>query len=146
MVLFLTSADASAANGGGSMLVMMIVLIYLMAGGFQSAAGWGAAYTDIRILIAVFYFFMIRPENKRKKEAQAMRDAIKVGDNITTIGGIIGDVVSVKDDSIVIETSADRVRVEFAKFAISTNNTAEKEAAKKRAEAAAARKEKKAKK
>lgn len=94
MVLFLTSADASAANGGGaSMLVMMIVLI------------------------AVFYFFMIRPENKRKKEAQAMRDAIKVGDNITTIGGIIGDVVSVKDDSIVIETSADRVRVEFAKFA-----------------------------
>ena len=108
MVLFLTSADASAANGGGaSMLVMMIVLI------------------------AVFYFFMIRPENKRKKEAQAMRDAIKVGDNITTIGGIIGDVVSVKDDSIVIETSADRVRVEFAKFAISTNNTAEKEAAKK---------------
>ena len=112
MVLFLTSADASAANGGGaSMLVMMIVLI------------------------AVFYFFMIRPENKRKKEAQAMRDAIKVGDNITTIGGIIGDVVSVKDDSIVIETSADRVRVEFAKFAISTNNTAEKEAAKKAKEA-----------
>ena len=54
--------------------------------------------------------------------------------------------MSVKDDSIVIETSADRVRVEFAKFAISTNNTAEKEAAKKRAEAAAARKEKKAKK
>ena len=46
------------------------------------------------VLIAVFYFFMIRPENKRKKEAQAMRDALKVGDNITTIGGIIGDVVS----------------------------------------------------
>ena len=122
MVLFLTSADASAANSGGLMLVMMIVLI------------------------AVFYFFMFRTENKRKKEAQAMRDAIKDGDNITTIGRIIGAAVSVKDDSIVIETSADRVRVEFAKFAISTNNTAEKEAAKKRAEAAAARKEKKAKK
>lgn len=97
-------------------------------------------------MLAMLYFFMIRPENKRKKEAQQMRDSLKVGDNITTIGGIIGDVVSVKDDSIVIETSADRVRVEFAKFAISTNNTAEKEAAKKRAEAAAARKEKKAKK
>ena len=121
MVLFLTSADASAANGGGSMLVMMIVLI------------------------AVFYFFMIRPENKRKKEAQAMRDAIKVGDNITTIGGIIGDVVSVKDDSIVIETTTDRVRVEFAKFAVSTNNTAEKEAAKQKAAALAARKEQKEK-
>ena len=106
MVLFLTSADASAANGGGaSMLVMMVVLI------------------------AVFYFFMIRPENKRKKEAQAMRDAIKVGDNITTIGGIIGDVVSVKDDSIVIETSADRVRMELTKWSISTNNTAEAAAA-----------------
>ena len=121
MVLFLTSAAASAANGGGSMLVMMIVLI------------------------AVFYFFMIRPENKRKKEAQAMRDAIKVGDNITTIGGIIGDIVSIKDDSIVIETTTDRVRVEFAKFAVSTNNTAEKEAAKQKAAALAARKAEKEK-
>lgn len=121
MVLFLTSTDGSAA-GGMSMFVMMIVLF------------------------AVFYFFMVRPENKRKKEAQAMRDALKVGDNITTIGGIIGDVVSVKDNAIVIETGADRVRVEFAKFAVSTNNTAEKEAAKQRAAAAAARKEKKAKK
>ena len=122
MVLFLTSADASAANGGGaSMLVMMIVLI------------------------AVFYFFMIRPENKRKKEAQAMRDAIKVGDNITTIGGIIGYIVSIKDYSIVIETTTDRVRVEFAKFAVSTNNTAEKEAAKQKAAALAARKAEKEK-
>ena len=97
------------------------------------------------VLVAVFYFFMIRPENKRKKEAQQMRDALKVGDNITTIGGVIGDVVSVKDDSIVIETSADRVRMEFAKFAVSTNNTAEKEAAKQKAAALAARKEQKAK-
>ena len=62
------------------------------------------------------------------------------------IGGIVGKIVQVNNETIVIETSADRVRVEFAKFAISTNNTAEKEAAKKRAEAAAARKEKKAKK
>ena len=96
-------------------------------------------------MIAVFYFLIIRPENKRKKEAQAMRDAIKVGDNITTIGGIIGDVVSVKDDSIVIETTTDRVRVEFAKFAVSTNNTAEKEAAKQKAAALAARKAEKEK-
>ena len=123
MYLFLTAADSTGAAGGGASMILMFV-----------------------VLIAVFYFFMIRPENKRKKEAQQMRDSLKVGDNITTIGGIIGDVVSVKDDSIVIETSADRVRVEFAKFAISTNNPAEKEAAKKRAEAAAARKEKKAKK
>ena len=96
------------------------------------------------VIIAVFYFLMIRPENKRKKEAEAMRNALKVGDNITTIGGIIGDIVSVKDDSIVLETSSDRVRVEFAKFAVSTNNTAEKEAAKKRTAAAEARKQAKA--
>ena len=96
------------------------------------------------VIIGVFYFFMIRPENKRKKQADEMRNALKVGDNITTIGGVIGDIVSIKDNSIVIETSADRVRVEFAKFAVSNNNTAEKEAAKKKAAAAAARREQKA--
>ena len=96
------------------------------------------------VIIAVFYFFMIRPENKRKKEADAMRNALKVGDNITTIGGVIGDIVAIKDNSIVVETSADRVRIEFAKFAVSSNNTAEKEAAKKKAAAAAARREQKA--
>lgn len=122
MHLFLaTSADAAAA-GGPSMLIMMVALI------------------------GVFYFLMIRPENKRKKEAEAMRNALKVGDNITTIGGVIGDIVSVKEDSIVIETTTDRVRVEFAKFAVSTNNTAEKEVAKKRAAAAEARKAAKAEK
>lgn len=96
------------------------------------------------VLIAIFYFFMIRPENKRKKQADAMRSALKVGDNITTIGGVMGDIVSIKENSIVIETSSDRVRVEFAKFAVSTNNTAEKEAAKQKAAAAAARREQKA--
>ena len=92
------------------------------------------------VMIAVFYFFMIRPENKRKKEAEAMRSALKVGDNITTIGGIIGEVVHVKDDSIVIETSADKVRVELTKWSVSTNNTAEKAAAKEKEAAIAARK------
>mgnify|MGYP001122319805 CR=1 FL=1 len=100
----------------------------------------------IVVMIAIFYFLLIRPENKRKKQAEEMRNSLKKGDTITSIGGIVGKIVMVKPDTIVIETSADRVRVEFAKFAISTNNTAEKEAAKKRAEAAAARKEKKAKK
>ena len=108
MYLFLESAAGTTAAGSSASMILMFV-----------------------VLIAVFYFFMIRPENKRKKEAQQMRDSLKVGDNITTIGGIIGDVVSVKEDSIVVETSADRVRVEFAKFAVSSNNTAEKEAANK---------------
>ena len=110
------------------------------------SAGMGSTLIMLVLMIAIFYFMLIRPENKRKKEAEQMRSAVKKGDKITTIGGIVGTVVDVKESRIVIETSADRVRVEFAKFAISTNNTAEKEAAKKRAEAAAARKEKKAKK
>ena len=75
-------------------------------------------------MIAVFYFLMIRPENKRKKEAEAMRSALKVGDKITTIGGIIGKVVDIKEDKFVIETGADQVRIEFAKWALSTNETA----------------------
>ena len=98
-------------------------------------------------MIAVFYFLMIRPENKRKKEAEQMRSAVKTGDEITTIGGIIGTVVSVKDDKFVMETSADQVRIELAKWAISSNETAAaaaKAEAKKRQEAKA--KEKAAKK
>ena len=67
------------------------------------------------ILIAVFYFFMIRPENKRKKEAQQMRDSLKVGDNITTIGGIIGKVVSVDEEyeEIVIDSEGSLLRFTF---------------------------------
>ena len=72
------------------------------------------------VLIAVFYFLLIRPENKRKKQAQAMRDSLKKGDVITTIGGIIGKVVMVNGDTLVIETSEDRVRLEITKWAIST--------------------------
>ena len=72
------------------------------------------------LIIAVFYFFMIRPENKKKKKAAEMRANLKVGDMITTIGGVIGTVCAVKDETIVIETGADRVRIEFTKWAIST--------------------------
>ena len=55
------------------------------------------------VMIAVFYFMLIRPENKRKKQTQAMLDALKVGDSVTTIGGIIGKVLKVKDDKVCIE-------------------------------------------
>ena len=71
-------------------------------------------------LFAIMYFMMIRPENKRKKKAQEMRDGLKKGDTITTIGGINGKVVSVSGDTFVIETSEDRVRIEFAKWALSS--------------------------
>ena len=72
------------------------------------------------VMLAIFYFMLIRPENKKKKELEKMRSELSVGDQITTIGGVIGTICAVKDESIVIETSADRVRVEFAKWAIST--------------------------
>ena len=72
------------------------------------------------LMFAMLYFFMIRPENKRKKEAQNMRDSLAVGDEITTIGGITGTICAVKENTIVIETGADRVRIEFTKWAVSS--------------------------
>ena len=105
MTLFLESGAAA----GGSNLSFIIMMV---------------------ALIAVFYFFMIRPENKRKKEAEQMRSSVKTGDKITTIGGIVGTVVNVKENNLVIETGADQVRIEIAKWAMSTNETAA-EAAKK---------------
>ena len=99
MLHFLTSA----ANSTGSLFSPLLLMV---------------------VLFAVMYFMMIRPENKRKKEQEAMRSAVKTGDHITSIGGIIGVVVNVKESSVVMETGADQVRIELAKWAISTNETA----------------------
>lgn len=74
------------------------------------------------VMFALIYFFMIRPENKRKKEAQALRDSLAVGDEVTSIGGITGTVCAVKENTIVIESGADRVRIELTKWAVSTKN------------------------
>ena len=122
------SAAANAANGGSMMPTIIMILG----------------------MVAVFYFMVIRPENKRKKEAENLRSNMKVGDEITTIGGITGKVVNVKEDRFVIETGADQVRIELMKWALSTNDTAAaaaKEEAAKAAEAKAkAKAAKKAKK
>ncbi len=72
------------------------------------------------VMFALLYFMMIRPENKRKKEAQAMRDSLAVGDEITTIGGITGTICAVKENTIVIESGADRVRLELTRWAVSS--------------------------
>ena len=72
------------------------------------------------VMLAIFYFLLIRPENKRKKKAEAMREGIKKGDTVTTIGGIVGRVVHANKDTLIIETSEDRVRVEVTRWAIST--------------------------
>ena len=74
-------------------------------------------------MLAVMYFLMIRPENKRKKAAEEMRSSLKVGDVITTIGGVVGTICAVKEQTIVMETGADRVRIEFTKWAVSSKCT-----------------------
>ncbi len=74
----------------------------------------------IVLMLAFMYFFLIRPESKRKKSEQEMRNSLTVGDNITTIGGITGTICAVKENTIVIESGADRVRIEFLKSAISS--------------------------
>ena len=105
-----------------------------------TSGGLGGMLPILLIMVGVFYFLLIRPENKRKKEAENMRSNLKVGDKVNTIGGVVGTVVSIKDDKFVIETSADLVRVEFEKWALSTNISATeraKEEAKQRAEAKA---------
>ncbi|MDD7193888.1 MAG: preprotein translocase subunit YajC [Oscillospiraceae bacterium] len=92
-------------------------------------------------LFAIMYFVMIRPQKKKQKEEQTMRDSVQVGDEITTIGGIVGRVVTVKEDSLIIETGADRNKMKIMRWAVSTNNTAnekmeaERQAAKEAAEA-----------
>lgn len=93
---------SSTTSGTGSMLSMIIPLV---------------------LLVAVFYFLLIRPENKKKKEAAKMRSELTVGDQITTIGGVVGTICAVKENTIVIETSSDRVRMEFTKWAVSTRGT-----------------------
>ena len=87
-------------------------------------AGLGAMLLPMVLVFAFMYFFMIRPENKRKKEAEQMRSSVRTGDKIVTIGGITGTVVNVKDTRIVIESGADQVRIELEKWAISSNETA----------------------
>ena len=102
MTLLLT-ADATATGGGMSMIIMLVAMF------------------------AIFYFLIIRPENKRKKKTEEMRGSLSIGDEITTIGGITGKIVQVTEDTITFETGEDRVRIQTKKWAVST--TAKMEAA-----------------
>ncbi len=110
-----TATDATQALGIESILGMVIPLA---------------------VFVAFFYFFLIRPEQKRNKEMQAMLNNIQVADEVITNGGIIGRVVSVKEDTVLIETGSDRTKIRIVKSAIAKNNTvhemAEAEAAAKK--------------
>ena len=69
-------------------------------------------------MVVLLYFFMIRPQKKKEKQAADMRNSIEVGDGITTIGGIVGRVASIKEDTFVLETGSDRVKMRFKRLAI----------------------------
>ena len=104
------------------------------SGGDAAGMGGGSMWLMILVYVAIFaaiYFFMIRPQSKRKKQEQAMRNNLEIGDEITTIGGIMGRVISIKEetDSIVIETAADRNKIQLKRWAISTVNTIKDEPA-----------------
>ncbi len=98
----LTLAAADPAMQAGSMLTMLIPL---------------------GLMVLFFYFFLIRPEKKRNKEMQDMLNNIQVADEVVTNGGIIGRVVSVKEDTVLIETGSDRTKIRILKQAIAKNNT-----------------------
>lgn len=112
----------------------MFEIAYASATTDASAGNGMTSILMIVVMIAIFYFLLIRPENKRKKQAEEMRGALKKGDWVTTIGGIYGRVVTVTDRTVVIETSEDRVRMEFVKSAIGSVGTLDEQA-----EAAASR-------
>ena len=75
------------------------------------------------LMVVVFYFLLIRPQKKKEKETQRMRNSIQVGDEIVTAGGIVGLVVSIKEDTVVIETGNDRSKVRIKRWAIQSNET-----------------------
>lgn len=92
----------------------------------ETASGSGSMWSSIimmALIILVFWFFIIRPQRKKDKETAKMRSELQVGDEIVTIGGIIGIIVSMKEDSLVIETGSDRSKVRLARWAISGKNT-----------------------
>ncbi|MGD0681143.1 MAG: preprotein translocase subunit YajC [Terracidiphilus sp.] len=90
---------------------------------FQQPAGSGYAMLPILLIIPVLYLVMIRPQQKRQKQWQAMLAAIKAGDRVTTAGGIRGIILSIKDDVIVIRVAPDGIKLEVAKNAIAAVTT-----------------------
>ena len=99
MLARLLDAGAAGANGGG-------------------AAGSWMSIIMIVAMLAILYFFMIRPQKKQEKETQAMRNALQVGDEITTIGGIIGKIICIKEETCMIETGHDRTKLRILKSAV----------------------------
>lgn len=102
MEYILLSSDANAAVGGASI--------------------WGSVIMIV-IFIALMYFMLIRPQKKQQKKEKEMRENLQIGDEIVTIGGIFGRVVSLKEDSLVIESSGDRSKIQIQRSAVGQNLT-----------------------
>ncbi len=90
-------------------------MLHLLQGGVGSTI---MTVVMIVAMIALFYFFMYRPQKKQEKETKSMRDNLQVGDEITTIGGIIGKIVSIKEETLLLETGRDKVRIRILKSAV----------------------------
>ncbi len=131
-------------------LYAFITMFGQMAGqnaGQQTAKGSGASSIVLMVaLVGVMYFMMIRPQKKRQKEEQEMRSSIEIGDEIITIGGIVGKVVKIREEDIVIETGADRTKMRLQRWAVNTNVTKTEQHRKEVEASKAAAKEKKEKK
>lgn len=120
------------------MTIMNFLNQVVLADAPQGSANAFGTYGMILIWVLVFaalYFFVLRPSSKKKKEEAQMRNSLEIGDEITTIGGIMGRVVAIKDDedAIIIETGSDRVKMKFKKWCISTVDTVKEAPAKEKA-------------
>ena len=95
----------------------MLKSFLLFAESGNAASSWIMIGSFV-VIAVVFYFVLIRPQKKQEKQANAMRDSLQVGDEITTIGGIIGEIVSIKEETITVETSRDRTKIRFLRSAV----------------------------
>ena len=82
-----------------------------------TSEGYISLFFTLALMLVLLYFMIYRPQKKQEKDA-AMRNSLEIGDQVTTIGGVIGRVVAIKDDTFVLETGADRVKIRFTKTAI----------------------------
>lgn len=102
IVLMAQMTEGSGAAGSGNMTTTIIMMV---------------------VLVAVMYFLMIRPQKKRQKEEQEMRSSLEIGDEIITIGGIVGRVVTIRENDLIIETGSDRNKMKIERWAVNTNKT-----------------------
>ena len=120
------------------------VTAFAESGSGKSGFGTVGYLIFMVLLFAVMYFILIRPQKKKDKEAKAMQSSLQVGDEIVTIGGIVGLVVQVNEDNIVIETTGNRNKIRLKNWAVQENLTMTENAKRKQEAQIAAAKEKRA--